>query len=125
MEYDKGEFKKRYPHLHKELETEEDDIEQTECADIHHSPSGEHVPDVISYVRRARTDSEATEIVNYLRKRGEISEEYSHTMIKQIQEKGVRSFGSLRTWGNYEKELRSGPVVCGDDEESDDEEELD
>ena len=78
------------------------------------------MPDVISYVRRARTDSEAVEIVNYLRKRGEISEEYSHALLKQIQKKGVRSFGGLKTWGHYERECRKEPIRESEDEENDD-----
>jgi len=126
MEYDREEFKRKFPHLHKELEElEEEALTQAELQDANRDSLNGHIPDVISYIRRARTDSEAVEIVNYLRKRGEISEEHSRTLLKHIQEEGVRSFGSLRTWGHYEKELRKEQIICGDDEEEDGDEGFD
>jgi hypothetical protein len=118
MEYDREEFKRKFPHLHKEIEEiEEEAVTQAGLQDTERGSLSGHVPDVIKYVRRARTENEAMEIVNYLRERGEVSEEYSRTLVKQIREKGVRSFGSLRTWGHYEKELRKKPIVSGDGEE--------
>nr|MDO8135232.1 DUF2095 family protein [Candidatus Njordarchaeum guaymaensis] len=126
MEYDREEFKRKFPHLHKELEeVEEEALTQAELQDANRDSLSGHITDVISYIRRARTDSEAVEIVNYLGKRGEISEEHSRALLKQIQEEGVRSFGSLRTWGHYEKELRKEQIICGDDEEEDGDEGFD
>nr|MDO8097776.1 DUF2095 family protein [Candidatus Njordarchaeota archaeon] len=122
MEYDREEFKRKFPHLHKELEeADEEAVTQARLQDTDNDSVGGHMPDVMSYIRRARTDNEAMEIVNYLRRRGEISEEHSRTLVKQIQERGVRSFGSLRIWGHYEKELRKEPIVCGDEEEDENE----
>jgi hypothetical protein len=121
MEFDRGEFKKKFPHLHKELEDTDENLRQTGLHDDNRDSLTGQVPDVISYVRRARTDSEAVEIVKYLRKRGEISEEYSQALLKQIQKKGVRSFGGLKTWGHYEREYRKEPIIESEDEENDDE----
>lgn len=134
MEYDREEFKKKFPHLHEELSPEEEDgttqagqedTTQAGQEETDRESSRENVPSVVLYVRRAKTDNEAIDIVNYLRRRGEISEESSRTLLKQIQEKGVRSFGGQRRWGNYEAELRKKPVACDVGEEEDCSDELD
>jgi hypothetical protein len=110
MEFDEREFKRKFPHLYEELEdsppTEEADSESPESMDTEKDKSGEYIPEFRSYIRRARTNDEAVEVVNYLRKRGELSEKHASGLLKQIKEQGVRSFGSLKTWGYYEREFR-------------------
>jgi hypothetical protein len=121
MEYDKDEFKRKFPHLHKELEGSNSDLRQTGSEEHDLDSLSGQVPDVVSYIRRAHTDSEAMEIVNYLRRREEISEEYCGVLLNQIQKKGVRSFGSLKTWGHYEREYRKETMRARDEERSDEE----
>lgn len=110
MEFDEREFKRKFPHLYEELEgspvAEEDDAESPESVDTETDKSGEYLPEIMSYIRRARSNDEAVEAVNYLRKRGELSEKHASSLTKQIKEQGVRSFGSLKTWGYYEREFR-------------------
>ena len=61
-------------------------------------------PDVVDFLRRCSTDDEAMEIIVFLEKRGELNPIHAKELRKQLQSKGVRSFGSKKTWGHYERE---------------------
>ena len=61
-------------------------------------------PDVVDFLRRCSTEDEAMEIITYLEKRGELKPVHAKELRKQLQSKGVRSFGSKKTWGYYERE---------------------
>ncbi|WXG45519.1 MAG: DUF2095 family protein [Candidatus Atabeyarchaeum deiterrae] len=126
MAYDKESFKKRFPHLYEEIEDpKENNVQQpTDESGEVDSLSG-FVPEATSYIRRAHTDDEAIEIVSYLMKRTEISNEYAKSLVQQIQEKGVRSFGTLKTWGHYEKTYRRKPLRSNNDEDDNEDEKLD
>jgi hypothetical protein len=121
MDFDDREFKRKFPHLYEELEDstsgESENSESSEVQDSEPDVSDIYTVDAISYIGRARTNEEAIEVVNYLRKKGELSENDSGSIIKQIKERGIRSFGSLKTWGHYERELRKKTVVEAKDEE--------
>ncbi len=120
MEFDEREFKKRFPHLYEELQgspaSEEDDSDSTEAEDTQADSASEYPPEIMSYVRRAHTNNEAAEVVNYLKKRGELSEKHASSLLKQISEQGVRSFGNLKTWGWYEREFRKKTTDRGEDD---------
>ena len=62
--------------------------------------------DVVRLMRRCDKEEEAIEIIEYLTKRGEISKEHAVRILKQLKEKGLRSFGSKITWGFFEREYR-------------------
>ena len=122
MEFDGKEFRRRFPNLYRELEgTEEKASPRSEIQDAKGILLDKAAPEVTSYIRRARTVDEALEIVGYLKRRGEISEGQAIEFRRQIEQKGVRSFGPLRTWGHYERELRKKTSVHPDNA---DEEEL-
>ena len=120
MDFDDREFKRKFPHLYEELEDstsgESEDSDNPRSQDAEPDVSDTYSTDAISYIRRARTNEEAIEVVSYLRKRGELSENDASGIIKQVKERGVRSFGSLKTWGHYERELRKKTVVEVKDE---------
>ncbi|MEM1657861.1 MAG: DUF2095 family protein [Candidatus Jordarchaeales archaeon] len=103
MEYDRKRFREEFPHLAKELEEAEGiripirGIRTCEIKDI----------DVVRLLRRCDNEEQALEIIEYLRKRGEITEEYAAQILKQLKEKGLRSFGSKISWGFFEKEYRN------------------
>lgn len=61
-------------------------------------------PDVIDFIRRCDDEEQALEIIEFLERRGEISEEYASKLKKQLRERGVRSFGSKKEPGWYFKE---------------------
>lgn len=60
-------------------------------------------PDVVDFLRRCSTDDEAMEIIAFLEKRGELKSVHAKELRKQLQSKGVRSFGSKKNWGHYER----------------------
>ncbi|MEM3586173.1 MAG: DUF2095 family protein, partial [Candidatus Jordarchaeaceae archaeon] len=62
--------------------------------------------DVVRLIRRCDNEEQVIEILNYLLKRGELSQEYADNLVKQLKEKGLRSFGSKVTWGHFEREYR-------------------
>ena len=103
MEYDKKRFREEFPHLARELEDVEGvriqirGVRTCEIKDV----------DVVRLIRRCDREEQAIEIIEYLRKRGEISDEYALQILKQLKEKGLRSFGSKISWGFFEKEYRN------------------
>ena len=60
-------------------------------------------PNVVDYIRRCETVSQAVEIVDYLLKRGEISSSQAKTIKSQLKSEGLRSFGSKKESGHYLK----------------------
>jgi hypothetical protein len=87
VEFDKETFKKMFPNLANELETNKKRVA----------------------VNSVRTDVQSgekaasEEIIAYLEKRGEIKKEYAEKLKKQLEEKGVRSFGSKKEENHYFK----------------------
>jgi hypothetical protein len=62
------------------------------------------MPDVIDFIRRCDSNKQAEEIINYLRKRGEVNREYARKLRRQLKEKGVRSFGPKKEEDYYSKQ---------------------
>jgi len=104
-------FKKNFPNLAKE-------IEENTCSmklgikDSSSSKGGKHNvpkfrgynPNVIDFIRRCDTESQALEIVDYLERRNELSHEEAEKIRVLLKEKGVRFFGSKKGPGWYFKE---------------------
>ncbi len=59
------------------------------------------LPDVVDYIRRCDTVSQALEIVEYLAKRGEISLSQATAIRRQLKTQGLRSFGSKKEKDYY------------------------
>ena len=110
MESDKETFKKLFPNLVKELESDKNkvainsvrtDIQTGEKATskrfVHYTP------DVIDFIRRCDTEQQAEEIIDYMEKKGEIQKQYAKKLRKQLKEKGVRSFGPKKEENYYFK----------------------
>ena len=107
------ELKEKFPNLHAEI-TENamgvkiDDVEEgfplsgdektsSESSDLFSN----FEPSVLDYIRRAKTDSEAEEVIEFSLKQGHITPEEAKNLLDQLEEKGVRSFGPIRTTGHY------------------------
>lgn len=58
-------------------------------------------PGVVDFIRRARTDEEAIEIIEYMKAKGEISENEAKDLLNQLKTRGLRSFGSYKEEGYY------------------------
>ncbi|USS40535.1 DUF2095 domain-containing protein [Thermococcus aggregans] len=107
QEYDKEEFREKFPHLARELEEEPglviegyrvEEEEEDELMDF----SG-YNPTVIDFIRRCDTDEEALEIINWMEEHGEITPEMAKELRIKLVKEGVRSFGSKKEWGWYER----------------------
>lgn len=63
-------------------------------------------PDIIDFLRRCNTEDEALEIIDFLEKRGEINPNHAKELRNQLKAQGLRSFGTKKIWGYYERETR-------------------
>ena len=105
-------FKKMFPKIAEELEKGEMQILKIDAFRIieekDNTPNLRELtdPDVISFIRRCSTNEEAIEIIEFMVRRGEISKEYGEKLKKQLETKGLRSFGPKKTWGYYERTFR-------------------
>ncbi len=105
IEMDIEEFRKNFPNLAKEMLDEKEvkmKVYFKKCKK-RDDPWKGYNPTVIDFIRRARTEDEALEVINFMEKRGEISKEYAEQLRKQLKEKGLRSFGSYKEPGYYFK----------------------
>jgi len=108
LEFDKETFKKLFPNLAKEMESDENKVSissvRTDTKSGERAVSRNFVhydPDVIDFLRRCDTIEQAEEIIAYMERRGEISKEYAAKLRKQLKEKGVRSFGPKKEENYY------------------------
>lgn len=100
------EFRKKFPHLIKELEKEGLPIKGVRIDEI--KPVDEHVlkesgPSSIDFIRRCHDEDEALEIITYMESRGEINEVTGKNLRAQLLKGGIRSFGKIKEPGHYEK----------------------
>ena len=103
MERDK--FKKKFPALSKEMEEGKGkaDLEfEVEQPKPKRKFAG-YNPDVIDFIRRCNNKEEALEIIEYLLNRQEISNDEAEQLSKQLENEGLRSFGSKKEPGYYER----------------------
>jgi hypothetical protein len=110
VEFDKKTFKKMFPNLANELESDESKVAvnsvRTDSQMAEKACSQRFVnytPDVIDFIRRCDTEEQAEEIIAYLEKRGEVERYYAEKLRRQLKEKGVRSFGSKKEDDYYLK----------------------
>lgn len=111
METDKESFKKMFPNLLKELEIEENKVAinsvrtDSEMAEKTASDRFCHYsPNVVDFIRRCDTETEAEAIIAYLEKRGELTKENAEALRQQLKKEGVRSFGSKKEEDYYFKQ---------------------
>jgi len=103
---EKEEFKKRYPHLAEEIEK---GVGKADIVLAFENPKAKrkwagYEPTVVDFIRRCNKKEEALEIIEYMRGRKEILPDEAERLIKQLEEKGLRSFGDRKTPGYYERE---------------------
>jgi len=96
IEMDIDEFKKKYPHLAKEILSKKPQL-KVKIQD----PLRGFQPSVVDFIRRANTVEEAEEVINYLEQRGEITSQEAREIRKQLREKGLESFGPKKRPGYY------------------------
>jgi hypothetical protein len=122
MAIDKRSLKKMFPNLYNELETGEvkvpinavrkdaKAIENAECEEIDFEPTvlpdklRHFNPSAVDFIRRCDTEAQAEEIIAYLQKKGEITNENANELRSQLKRDGVRSFGPKKEEYYYFKE---------------------
>ncbi len=127
MATDKKALKKMFPHLYEELETgdakvpinavrknpeeAEGAVDCEDCAEEEFASCTE-TPDklrhfnpcAVDFIRRCNTEAQAEEIIAYLQKKGEITQQYAEERRCQLKREGVRSFGPKKEENYYFRE---------------------
>ncbi|MCW4009783.1 MAG: DUF2095 domain-containing protein [Candidatus Bathyarchaeota archaeon] len=126
MGIDRKSVKKMFPNLIKELEGSEnrvsidavradaakaevtvddsDEVLQAEAENALPDKFRHYNPTVVDFMRRCDTNAQAEEIISYMQKRGEITEEYACELRVQLKKDGLRSFGPKKEENYYFKE---------------------
>jgi len=117
--YNEQELKKIFPHLLKEVTSNQKAIKIDSIRiDKGYNDSERCYPDelinpgAIDFIRRCTTTEEALEVLNYLLKRNELTRSEFNSLKKQIkQEEGLKCFinkyGGFKAPGYYERKYRS------------------
>ncbi len=123
MAIDKKSLKKMFPNLYRELEEleeckvpidavredaeaaeraamEEESLEPTNLTDKFRH----YIPSAVDFIRRCDTEAQAEEIIAYLQKKGELTNEEAEKLRSQLKREGVRSFGSKKEENYYFRE---------------------
>jgi hypothetical protein len=103
---ERDEFKKRFPTLAKEMDEGKGKADlsfEVEPPQPRRRFAG-YTPSAEDYLRRCSGEEEASEIIDYLRDRGEITGEEADRLHRQLREEGLRSFGPKKEPGYYERE---------------------
>jgi len=106
LSFDKEVFRELFPNLARELEEDVYSVELhgVRGKTVDETPIDElRYPDVISFIRRAETEEQALEVIDFMERRGEISREYANKLREQLRTKGLRSFGPKKEPGYYFK----------------------
>lgn len=104
------ELRKKFPNLLKELEGEGLPIKGVRVDNIESAEdpsSKDFYPSIIDFLRRCNNEDDAIEIIAFMESRQEIDEEYAKKLRAQLLKGGIRSFGSKKEPGYYEKVGRS------------------
>jgi hypothetical protein len=110
VEFERERIRRMFPRLAEEIETGENKVEvksvlrDTQTRDASSSRKFDHYnPDVIDFIRRCDTESQASEVIAFMEKRGEIDKIYAKELRNRLKEQGVRSFGSKKEVDYYSK----------------------
>jgi hypothetical protein len=100
------EFRRNFPALSKELEegnTQSFPIDgvRTVSEETKEEEKIAYTPDVVDYIRRCDTLTQANEIVDFLAKQGEITEGQARAIKSQLKAEGIRSFGAKKEKDHY------------------------
>ncbi len=107
MEFDEEEFRRRFPALYSEIKRRRMSVRVSgyrSNAELAEKEAETKLPGVIDYLRRCDTDDQGREVIEYLKKTGELGSEEAELLLRQLEEKGIRSFGTRKQLGHYFRE---------------------
>ncbi|TFG13361.1 DUF2095 domain-containing protein [Candidatus Thorarchaeota archaeon] len=116
-------FRQLYPAIAEELETPDakklkiDGVRNVSDPPKRPVKKQTFVPNVVDYIRRCDTVSQAVEIVDYLNNQGEITSGEARAIKRQLKSEGLRSFGTKKEKDYY---LKHGLEQEDKDEEEED-----
>ena len=103
VEMNRSEFRKKYPHLLRELESNVSksglSTEETKRDQFRG-----YIPTAIDYLRRCDTSEQAEKTISYLEEAQEITSEYARELRRQLRKRGLKSFGLRKKEGFYLRE---------------------
>lgn len=105
-EFDIEEFKKRFPKLAEEIFG---GTAKKITLRVHMSlpdPWRGYVPTVVDYIRRCKTVEEAYEVIDYLLRRRQLSEDEAEELKKILRNGGIEAFGGTKEDDYYYKQAR-------------------
>jgi hypothetical protein len=109
---EKKDFRRLFPHITEEMETGASKVDLEAAIESPHSTEPSYAedrkytgftPGAIDFIRRCRKPKEAEEIINFLEKKGDISKAEANALRRQLKQDGLKSFGSHKGPGFYEK----------------------
>jgi hypothetical protein len=109
---EKKDFKRLFPNLTDEMDSGASKValnkvnEPTPSTEPSYKEDRKYAgyqPGVIDFIRRCKKPQEAEEIITYLEKRSEVSDDEAKVLRKQLKEGGLRSFGSPKKIGDYDR----------------------
>ena len=101
------EFEDHFPVLSREIREGENNISESEMRTASGSKKDRkfqgYMPGAVDFICRCETEDEALEIIEYMLKKGDLTEEYANMLKNQLKEKGLEFFGEHRNPGFYDK----------------------
>ncbi len=127
MAVDKKSLKKMFPNLYRELETEGNENSRISIDAVRADPEAaeraveiqdvceeefleptkpldklRHFnPSAVDFIRRCDTNEQAQEIITYLHKKGELTDEQAKELECKLKREGVRGFGPKKEENHY------------------------
>jgi len=109
---EKKDFKRLFPRIVNEMETGTSKVDLNNASEP--LPSTElsykedrkyagFLPGAVDFLRRCKKVQEAEEIISFLEKKGDVGKDEVNALRKQLREKGLKSFGTHKGPGFYEK----------------------
>lgn len=97
-------FRKKYPHLARELLDEDTGMDLELIIErMPPDPWRGYTPGVIDYLRRCKDLEEAFEVIDYLERMGELTREEAEEYRAILREKGLEAFGPPKEDNYYYK----------------------
>lgn len=109
---EKKDFKKLFPHIAEEVESGASKVDLAKLNESSRSTEPGYKedrkyagfqPGAIDFIRRCHKPKEAEEIINYLEKKGDVNGEEAEALRRQLKAEGLKSFGTHKGHGFYEK----------------------
>ena len=110
IEYNRDEFSDTLPHLTEEL-SDQDHPGRIPISEVGFDDLKPNDPNCESFIQRCSNVEDAFEIINFLEKREEISEENAQNYRVRLKKKGLKDFGPHRASGYYEKVHRRNKKI--------------